>query len=44
MSRITHDYKRGGFMIAIGICEKVNGICTTTGCFKAFPRYKRRKR
>lgn len=23
-------------MIGIGICEKVNGICTTTGCFKAF--------
>lgn len=22
--------------IAIGICEKVNGICTTMGCFKAF--------
>ena len=21
--------------IAIGICEKVNGICTTIGCFKA---------
>ena len=23
-------------MIAIGICEKVNGICNTTGCFRAF--------
>lgn len=22
--------------IAIGICEKINGICTTMGCFKAF--------
>lgn len=21
--------------IAIGICEKINGICTTMGCFKA---------
>ncbi|MDU1349781.1 CGGC domain-containing protein [uncultured Clostridium sp.] len=21
--------------IAIGICERVNGICTTMGCFKA---------
>lgn len=33
--------------IAIGVCEKINGICTTTGCFKAlnnrekaFSRYK----
>lgn len=22
--------------IAIGICEKINGICTTMGCFEAF--------
>lgn len=22
--------------IAIGICEKINGICTTMGCFRAF--------
>ncbi|MBU3133126.1 CGGC domain-containing protein [Clostridium gasigenes] len=21
--------------IAIGVCEKINGICTTMGCFKA---------
>lgn len=41
-------YFIGGEMkIAIGVCEKINGICTTTGCFKAlnnrekaFSRYK----
>ncbi|WP_077369482.1 CGGC domain-containing protein [Anaerosalibacter sp. Marseille-P3206] len=22
--------------IAIGICEKINGICTTMGCFRAY--------
>lgn len=22
--------------IAIGVCEKINGICTTMGCFKAY--------
>jgi len=22
--------------VAIGVCEKINGICTTMGCFKAF--------
>ncbi|MFX0547755.1 CGGC domain-containing protein [Hathewaya histolytica] len=22
--------------IAIGVCERINGICTTMGCFRAF--------
>lgn len=22
--------------IAIGVCEKINGICTTMGCFRAY--------
>lgn len=33
--RDANKLSGGKMKIAIGVCEKINGICTTMGCFKA---------